>query len=375
MKQYIYSLIGIHLLILISCKKDCPDDMNACGNQISIDWSSLKQEATPYTLEVSPLLPDPIPYIPEANPLTEEGIQLGRKLFYDPILSADSTLACAGCHALDVAFTDSGKRFSTGVRNITGKRNAMALVNLVYDDRLFWDGAAESLEAQALEPVPNHEEMDLPWEDAVCRLMNHETYRKDFYEAFGIQTITKEDVAKAIAQFERTLVSGYSEFDQSSIPGTGVFPGDLAAAGKKIFETEEGDCFHCHSITLNLFTDHRFHNNGLTAAETLDDYPDKGLGAITGNPQDNGFFRTPTLRNIALTAPYMHDGRFNTLDEVIDHYSEGIKLGPNVDPIVATKFKDGLRLTDYQKEALKAFLESLTDTGFVNNPNFKSPFE
>ncbi len=363
------------LLITNACKEDCPDETNCNG--ITIDYTQLTYSPNPYEIEAPATLPNPNNprYIPENNPLTVEGVALGRKLFYDPILSADSTLACAGCHNQSAAFTDNGKPVSVGVNKMAGTRNSMPLFNLVYVDDLFWDGAARGLEDQALEPVPNHKEMDLPWEDAICRLMNHEEYRKDFYTAFGIETITKEDVVNAIAQFERTIISGESVYDLSQTPGTGVSLDDKARNGELLFFSEGGDCFHCHNNSQYLFSTNTFANNGLDFTATLDDFEDNGLGKVTGNPEDNGKFRIPTLRNIALTGPYMHDGRFETLEEVLEHYSTGIQASPNIDPIIASKFPNGLNLTEQEKEMILAFLYSLTDTSFVNNPAYSNPFE
>ncbi len=375
-RTLLFYWFGILVICLSSsCKDDCPDEQTACAG-VTIDYSQLTYSPTTYEIDAPSILPNPNNerYVPANNPTTEEGVALGRKLFYDPILSADSTLACSGCHLQNAAFTDEGKAVSVGVNNIAGSRNSMPLFNLAYVDAFFWDGAAQSLEEQALEPVPNHEEMDLPWEDAVCRLMNHSEYRKDFYAAFGIETITKEDVAKAIAQFERTIISGNSVYDLSQTPGTGISLEDKARNGELLFFSEGGDCFHCHNNSKHLFTTNTFSNNGLDYAETLDDFQDKGLGKVTGNPEDNGKFRIPTLRNIALTGPYMHDGRFETLEEVIEHYSTGIQNSPNIDPIITSKFPNGLQLTATEKEMILAFLHSLTDTTFINNPDYESPF-
>ena len=368
--------LSLLMLCVYACKPD-PPKPNENEQYPEVDWELLSTETTPFVLKAPITLPDPRRYVPADNPMTVEGIALGRKLFYDPILSADSTMACVSCHQQDASFTDKDNALSVGVANLEGKRNSMPLFNLVYADRFFWDGRSASLEEQALLPVEAHDELNLKWEDAVDRLMRQKEYRIDFYTAYGIKDISKEYVAKALAQFERTMISGSSPFDKSVTPGSASTLEDDAWDGYDLFFTEGGDCFHCHGTendSSNLFTFHKYSNNGLTYTETLDGFPDKGLGDVTGNPSDNGLFKVPSLRNLAFTAPYMHDGRFQTIDEVLDHYSEGIEFSPNLDPVIATKFRNGLRLTDKQKRQIKAFLLSLSDEEFLENENFKNPF-
>ena len=385
-KKYFATLFVLCIILFLSSLNACKNDDDDTGTESPypiVNFDTIPYNPTAYELQIPSGFPEMEPFIPTDNPLTEEGVQLGRKLFYDPILSADSTLSCGGCHNQQFAFTDSGKRFSTGVDNIAGNRNAMAIINLGWSDRLFWDARANGLEDQALGPVPNPIEMHLEWEDAVDRLMKHYDYRVEFYKAFGIEEITKEDVVKAIAQFERTMISGNSRIDRFLRGEPGIFLSDDEILGMEIFSTETGDCFHCHTFGTGhgFYNDDMFHNNGLDCVDNPADYPDLGLGEITGNPDDNGLFRTPTLRNITLTAPYMHDGGFATLEEVIDHYSDGICDSPNLDNLIRTKFDDngdgtfGLNLTDEQKTALVAFLNALTDTSFINNPDFSNPFE
>lgn len=338
-----------------------------------IDWDTVVYNPSPYTINV----PDYFPTLPQpsGNTTTVEGVALGRMLFYDPILSGDSTQACASCHALPYGMSDNGKQFSTGIDQIAGNRNAMALFNLAYNTRFFWDGAETSLEAQALKPVTNPIEMHEEWDDAVDKLMNNTHYKWRFYKAFGVKTITPAEVTKAIAQFERSIVTANSKYDRAIQPGSGVFLSDLEAEGYELFRTEGADCFHCHSLSAHLFGDNELRNNGLNEAQNPNDFPDKGLGGVTNNPNDMGKFKTPSLRNIELTAPYMHDGRFATLEEVVDHYSHGVKPSPTLDNIMATKFGTGKNFTPEQKQALIAFLKTLTDQDFANNTaQFGSPF-
>ena len=379
---YALTLIFCSLAFFISsCEQDDPDPNpidpivnTECGANLQIDWNSLTHDQTPYELNIPATLPNSMS-IPADNPLTVKGVELGRRLFYDTILSSDSSQSCATCHAQGFGFTDNANVFSTGVQGNFGKRNAMALINLGWVNRFFWDGRVNTLEEQAIHPIIDLLEMHETSENVLCKLMRHPDYRQRFYEAFGTKEIEEIHLTKALAQFERTLISGSSKYDLALTPGSGVFLNELEMRGYELFVNETGDCFHCHTPAGNLFTDNQFHNNGMDTVVTLNDYPDKGLGAISGDPEDNGYFRTPTLRNIELTAPYMHDGRFQTLEEVVDHYSEHVYQAPNVDITVKVFFKDGGKhLAAEDKAALVAFLKTLTDTSFANNPAFQSPF-
>ena len=344
------------LFIFIACNTN-DEDSNYAPTPLSLNIPSLFNEK---------ILP---PLIPANNPQTVEGVALGRKLFFDPILSANNTLACASCHSPENAFTDSD-RFSEGIDGIKGVRNSMPLFNLAwnYDEKFFWDGRAFSIENQALEPVTNPIEMHNTWPSAVEALQKHSEYPSLFYSAFGTSKIDSVMVTKAIAQFVRTLISGNSRFDKHLRNEITLSASELN--GFTVFMSEDkGDCFHCHGNANNpLWTDNIFHNNGLDASFT-----DLGLGAITGDPADNGKFKSPSLRNLKFTAPYMHDGRFETLDEVIDHYSEGLLNSPTIDPLMKSISKGGVQISESEKADLKAFLLSLSDDEFVNNPNFSPP--
>ena len=324
--------------------------------------------ATPQPLDVPELFENTIltPVIPLNNLQTKEGIALGKKLFFDPILSGDNTQACVDCHAPENAFTDSA-RFSTGISGTLGTRNAMPLFNLAwnYDEKFFWDGRSFSLEHQAFIPVRDPAEMRSIWADVVEELQKHPDYPQRFNEAFGTSKIDSTLVTKAIAQFERTLISANSKFDKYLLGQAELTPSELN--GFKVFMDEEkGDCFHCHGSDKNpLWTDNIFHNNGLDTS-----FSDLGLGEVTGDPADNGKFKTPSLRNLAYTAPFMHDGRFETLDEVINHYSEGLKNSSTIDPLMKKVNQGGIALTSSDKADLKAFLLALSDEEFIVNPVF-----
>ncbi len=331
----------------------------SCENE-SVD----KYLATPSPLEIPKLFEDNIlaPVVPIDNPQTIEGIILGKKLFFDPILSSNNTQACADCHAPENAFTDS-VRFSDGIDGIFGNRNSMPLFNLAwnYDEKFFWDGNTFSLEHQAFVPVTDPIEMKSSWTDVEQKLQQHADYPDLFEQAFGTSNIDSTLVTKAIAQFERTLISANSKFDKFLLGEIVLTPQELN--GFNVFMDEaKGDCFHCHGSDKNpLWTDNIFHNNGLDETFT-----DLGLGAVTGDPADNGKFKSPSLRNLTFTAPYMHDGRFATLEEVINHYSEGLKNSPTIDPLMKKVAQGGVSLTVNDKADLKAFLLSLSDYDFVN---------
>ena len=342
----------------------------SCSSE-SDDNEASNYEPIPFQLQI----PDnfqqklPNPLIPFSNPLTNEGVALGKKLFFDRILSSDNTVACATCHSPQKAFSDD-RVLSIGVNGLEGSRHSMPLFNLAWnlDEKFFWDGHKFSLELQALEPVIQANELGNPsWEDVEDRLQNHPQYPDLFNKAFGNATITKENVAKAIAQFERTLISGNSKFDRFSL-GQATLTAQEQNGLDVFMDETRGDCFHCHGNPNNpLWTDNKFHNNGLDAT-----FSDLGLGQFTGDSNDNGKFKSPSLRNLQYTAPYMHDGRFATLEEVINHYSEGLVNSPTIDPLMKKVDQGGVQLSPQDKADLKAFLLTLSDPEFINNPAFQN---
>ena len=357
-------------MLVSSCRKSgCTDsnalnyDSNAKVDDGSCILTSIGNGPTPYQLQIpatfSRFLPPPV--FPVDNPMTVEGVNLGKKIFFDKNLSADMTQACASCHLPSQSFDDTN-RFSIGIDGIAGTRNAMPLFNHAWNTngKFFWDGRAAGLEEQAFEPVINPIEMHDTWPNVVSKLQSDGQYPSLFQAAFGTKTIDSVLVSKAIAQYERTLISGNSRFDQYLLRQIALSPSELN--GFSLFMSESGaDCFHCHGDANNpLWTDNLFHDNGLDAV-----YIDLGLGAITGNPSDNGKFKTPSLRNLAFTPPYMHDGRFKTLDEVINHYSDSLRASPNISPLLKNVSAGGVRLTNQEKADLKAFLLTLTDSSFV----------
>lgn len=305
--------------------------------------------------------------IPADNPLTYEGVALGRALFFDPILSLDSSISCASCHQPALAFTDGGA-VSRGLAGRMGQRSAPSLLNIGFHYKgVFWDGRSPSLEEQALHPLGDSLEMGNQWSAIQERLRQHPAYPIHFQEAFPNAPIGQETTAKALAQFQRTLISANSKFDQV-LRGEAQFTPEEKRGWTIFFdagypETPMAECSHCH--TDPLFTNLNFSNNGLDESSSLSEFPDRGLGQISGNKYDNGRFRVPTLRNILLTAPYMHDGRFSTIEEVIQHYNEGGKYAENVDPNVRP-----LHLSDKDQQDLITFLQTLTDSAALVNPSY-----
>ncbi|MCB0402977.1 MAG: cytochrome-c peroxidase [Flavobacteriales bacterium] len=349
-----------------------PDSKNYNPEATKNDGSCVYgSDPTPAPLQIPQIFVQYLgaPYIPNDNPQTVEGIALGRKLFYDPILSANNTQACADCHSPASAFTDTNQ-FSTGIDGIPGNRNSMPIFNLAWNtaNKFFWDGRATGLEGQAFGPVVNPVEMHNTWPNAVASLQAHPAYPGLFEAAFGTSTIDSNLVVKAIAQFERTLISANSKFDRYQMGIEPLTPQELS--GLNLFmDTQGGDCMHCHGSPANpLWTDYEFKDNGLQAT-----YVDLGLGGVTGSSFDDGKFKTPSLRNLLFTAPYMHDGRFATLDEVIDFYSSGLNNTPNISSQMEHISTGGVQLTPSEKADLKAFLLTLTDYDYITNPNYQAP--
>jgi cytochrome c peroxidase len=302
----------------------------------------------------------PIPDLPRDNPLTEERIKAGWVLFHDPRLSSTRTQSCASCHDRAVAFTDLDRRFSLGVTGAVGTRNSMPLFNLAWKREFFWDGRAPSLRVQALQPIENPVEMHHTLDEVERTLRDDESTRELFQNAFGSPEVNRERIALALEAFMLTLTSFDSRFDRAMRGETELT--EQEKQGFALFNTEfdparslrGADCFHCHGGAF--FSDHQFHNNGLTAMTN-----DAGREQVTGRPGDRLKFITPSLRNIALTAPYMHDGRFQTLEEVIDHYDHRVIRTETLDPNLAKHPTYGMELTEEEKFALIAFLKSLTD--------------
>lgn len=314
--------------------------------------------------------------IPDDNRETVEGIALGRMLFYEKALSATGKISCATCHQQVHAFCD-GKDFSDGVDGVKQRRNTMALINVLWTKNFFWDGRAKSLENQVDTPLTNIHEMGQSFDVSVIKLKAKRFYAEKFKAAFGDENITKSRIEKALAQFERTLISCNSRYDQylqgkyhpttSELNGIRLFYGDPEAAKG----LRGASCSHCHGGPKTY--EELFMNNGLDSV-----YSDAGRAAVTGQDYDSGRFRVVTLRNIALTAPYMHDARFKTLREVVDHYSNHVVKSKQLSPFLQDDSNalhgSQLNLTQQEKQDLIAFLNMLTDSSFITDKRFSNPF-
>jgi len=308
---------------------------------------------------IPPGFPKPEKNIFSKNPITEAGFQLGRKLFYDGRLSKDGNFACASCHQQFAAFSTSDHDLSHGFNNSFTTRNAPALFNVAWMKKLHWDGGINHIEVQALSPLTSINEMAENVDSVLRKLRKDTIYIRMFREAFGSNVINSQRMLKALAQFVGNLISCNSKYDKVK-RGEATFE-SYEENGYNIFKSK---CATCH--TEPLFTDNSFHNNGLSLNNYL---CDNGRMNITGDPKDSLKFKVPSLRNIARTQPYMHDGRFYTLDQVIEHYRKGIVVSPTLDTVLKNK----ITMTDLEKRDLKYFLWTLTDTSFLKNPRFSQP--
>ena len=296
---------------------------------------------------------------PIRNPLTVEGVELGKMLFYDPALSASGKISCATCHLQNLSFSDGQKLSSSGVSGDTLKRNSPALINLAWMDYLFWDGGVKNLESLPFAALTSSDEMGGDLKEIVKYLNENTKYKKRFQKAFGINQVSSAYIARALAQFQRTLISANSKYDKVQ-NGQSQFS-EEELKGQKIFNQK---CRSCH--TPPLFTDNLFHNNGLDATfPTANEDVRAGRYRITLDSADLGKFKTPTLRNLQYTAPYMHDGRFESLKDVLNHYQNGIKKSKTLS-INLIEFG----LVDQEVNLILVFLATINDDNFTENLEF-----
>ena len=387
------SLFGVVLALSVS----------ACGSSSDEPGGAIPDGGLPMdaaTLAFEWNLPPgfPSPEVPEDNPMTWPKVELGRALFYDTRLSGNGTFACASCHDQAKAFTD-GLAQPSGSTGEMHRRSSMGLANVAYASTLTWaNDVIGSLEEQALIPMFGETPVELGLvgmeAELLGRLRGEEFYRDAFREAFpeADDPIQLASITRAIASFQRSLISGDSPYDRYA---SGDDPDAISASAKRgldLFFSERTECFHCHggfnfSDSTNhagtVFRERNFHNNALYNVDGQGGYPatDQGLVEVSLDPIDMGRFKAPSLRNIAVTAPYMHDGSLATLDEVIDHYAAGgrkIESGPNTGNGAASPLKSefvtGFLITEQEREDLKAFLESLTDERFLTNPAHANPW-
>ena len=353
---------------------------------LSCDGSNpVDKDPTPFSLDA------PFYYgdfeIPADNPLTVEGVDLGRRLFYERQLSQFDSISCGSCHRQENAFTDAIP-LAVGVPDIPLEVNTMSLANMLWNNKFFWNGRVNSLEELIIFPMEDHREMNQPLSVSISKLEADPLYPPLFEAAFGDDEITGDRIFKSMSQFMRSMISADSKYDQY-VRGE-YSPTEQELRGIDLFFTHPvaetglrgGNCGDCHStfLTAGFNTGFDgFHNNGLDTDQDLKE----GLFNVTGLPQDRGKFKAPTLRNIALTAPYMHDGRFNTLEEVLDHYNDNIKESETLDVLIREASNEvivpgepiKLHLTEQEKQDILAFLHMLTDENFINDEAFSDPFD
>ena len=401
MKKY-FVPICLMVTILSSCSKDeyveitedeeqalVNDDTNETdvdtetdtNNDLAVDSSILVLPDSPFNY-ANILLPNFFldndvrneDNTPNNNQITDNGATLGRVLFYDNNLSRNNTISCASCHIQEHGFADP-TALSTGFDGELTSRNSMGLANARFyeNGRFFWDERAESLEEQTLVPIQDLVEMGMTLPELEDKLSELDYYSTLFTNSFGDETVTSDRIALALSQFIRSMVSYESKFDEGLAQVNDIddnFPNFTTSEnrGKQLFMSNQTRCFDCHAT--NVFVGDDARNNGLDATIT-----DAGVGGITGNNNELGEIKVPSLRNIALTGPYMHDGRFETLEEVIEHYNSGVQNNPNLD----NRLTQGnnvrrLNLSDDDKQALVDFLNTLTDDEFVNDEKYANPF-
>ncbi len=349
-------------IVLTSCKKD-PEPYVA------------EYDSTPYSLQYTNNTL-PVPNLPSDNPLTIEKVELGRMLFYENQLSKDGSMNCATCHVQSDGFSDLNQ-FSTGVEGLQGGRQAMAIFNMAWNENgFFWDGRAELLRHQSILPIQDPLEMNETLENVISKLGSDTLYISQFKRAFDGGAITSLNISLALEAFMMSIVSDNSKYDRY-LAGTETLTASeengrvlFFAEYNEFFPATSGaDCAHCHSGTN--FENDQYMNNGLDTDGTM---TDEGRQDATGDPNDKGKFKVTSLRNIAVTEPYMHDGRFSTLEEVIDHYNDGIQQSATLDPALDATTTTGLMLDATEKADLINFLKTLTDDSYLNNPAYKSPF-
>ncbi len=358
-KLHLFFLLTIAVTILAEgCKKKIttPEDEYLSG---------------PYLLEYGNL---PAPNIPSDNLLTIGGVNLGRTLFYDKQLSGDNSLACAGCHDQKNAFTDTS-RFSIGIKGLSGKRQAMSVFNMAWNsNEFFWDGRAHLLRNQVLKPIGDELEMNETLDNVITKLKKDKLYPPLFKNAFGTEEINADRISFALEQFLHSVVSYNSKYDDF-LAGNAVLNAE-EERGRFLFFTEYNpafpsqsgaDCQHCHG-GVNFEND-KYMNNGLDSDAEFTDY---GREKVTDKTTDRAKFKVPSLRNIALTFPYMHDGRFRTLEEVVDHYNL-VTSSSTMDPSFQQQLPQGLQLSASDKAALVAFLKTLTDYTLINDKRYGDP--
>jgi len=336
-------IIGVVIVLAAS--------FSACKD---VDYDS-NSPTKPIEFVVPPGFPAP-DYDFANNEVTNDRFALGRKLFYDPILSKDNSISCGSCHQQAGSFAHIDHRLSHGINGLLGNRNSPAIFNLAWHTDFFWDGGVAHIELQPINPITNPVEMDETISNVILKLQSSNSYPGLFKTAYGSDSVTSQNMLRALAQFMAVMVSADSKYDKYVRSESGGSLTTSELNGMQLFRQK---CESCHKEPL--FTDLSFRNNGLDSISV-----DQGRYLITLDPADAGKFKVPSLRNITVSFPYMHDGRLNTLSEVLDHYSSGIKQSPTLDPALS----NGISLTQSEKNDLLNFLGTLTDYTFLNNSQF-----
>lgn len=303
-------------------------------------------------------------YTFENNPVTKNGFELGRALFYDPILSLDSTIACANCHQQVRSFSDPVHKFSKGVNDVSGFRNAPAIQNMAFQDHFFWDGGVNHLDFVPINAITSEIELAEKLDHVVRKLARSNMYQDKFRAAFGSSDVTSQKMLFALSQFMNMMISANSRYDRH-VRNEGEVLSSDELEGLQLFNTK---CSACHAT--DLFTDGSFRNNGLS--QTFE--KDAGRERITESIQDRGKFKVPSLRNAELSFPYMHDGRFRTLKDVLDHYSNSIVESETLDPLLKPNGSRGIPMTSDEKDKIIAFIKTLTDRDYTTDKRFSNPF-
>lgn len=379
-------LAGLSAVILAGCDYTGPAERSnysaAVTDVLALPEVTYNYANAPLPAHFRTTAAEQLDNTPVDNPLTDDGATLGRVLFYEKDLSANGTISCASCHVQENGFSDPNQ-FSTGFEGELTGRNSMSIANSRFHPTgFFWDERAASLEEQALMPIQSQVEMGLDLPTLVQRVESKEYMLELFEKAFGDREVTSDRIGKALAQFMRAMVSCDTRFDRGLSQVTS-FDQDFPVftqqenRGKQLFV--ETSCASCHIAqreeigNLALFVIDQPRNIGLDSGPVAGD---NGLGDVTGNAEDNGMFKVPSLRNVEVSGPYMHDGRLSTLDEVIEFYNSAVRPHPNLDPEL--KDENGnprlLNLTQEDKDALRAFLETLTDEKLLSDPKFADPF-
>jgi cytochrome c peroxidase len=329
-----------------------------------IVWAGCKKDEPAVPFE-GPFLPANFPkpvYDLSLNPVTEAGFALGKKLFYDPILSRDNTIACGDCHISFAAFSHPDHPTSHGIDNLFGRRNALPIQNMLWRTSFFWDGGVPHLDVAPLNAIQSPVEMDEDPAKILTKLRAHQQYPGLFKAAYGTEEITTARFLQSLSQFMGMLVSANSRYDRyiRKEPGGNLTADELA--GLDIFQQK---CSTCHAT--DLFTDQTFRNNGLYSDFSFD----QGRNEVSALPNDIGKFQVPSLRNVSSTGPYMHDGKFKTLESVLEHYASGVKDSPSLDPLLRQSDGTlGIQLTAEEKTKLIAFLKTLSDEDFLRDKRF-----